>query len=352
MVRANKVPLLGLIFLYSLFLLTGLSSWSGAASRGAPKSHHLLPVIIDMDPAMGVIQGGKPRDIDDALALVEALNTPKIQLRGVTVVFGNTSLEHGMKVARKIMRLKQAKVSVYEGALGPLKSTKNIEVNPAVRFMAESLRQENLTIVALGPLTNVASVIQNYPFLKNKIRRVVVVMGRKPGHSFYIGKKGPLRDFNYVKDPLAAKILLTSGVPVTLLPFELSSQVLITSKHLDQIKKRRTPIAKFVYQASQVWSDHWSENFPSELGFHPWDSVALAYLNDPHFFRCQMRGFRFEEGLDSAHGVGHAGTGKKMEKQPWLVFSPEFSGKKQKYCFSFAQGQKKIFVKKMLKRLY
>ena len=97
----------------------------------------MISLIIDTDVALGVHHEGRPRDIDDGFAIVEAINSPDIELLAVTTVFGNGPLPEVDRVAREIVTLKQADVPVYSGAAAALgERSTDSEDNAAVAAMA------------------------------------------------------------------------------------------------------------------------------------------------------------------------------------------------------------------------
>jgi len=306
-----------------------------------------LPIIIDTDPALGVINNGAPGDIDDGLAIIESINHPNLDVIGITVVFGNSKLAQGMQVALDLVNLKQTDIPVIAGASGP--ADQNTE---AVDYLASHLKSRKLTIVALGPLTNIAALIQNHPDLVKNIDRIIAVMGRSPGQDFYIGDYGPVRDFNYIKDPESANYVMNSGIPIVLAPFELSVQAVITKNHLKKIKSHDTEAARYLFDKAQAWVNHWIKAFPNENGFHPWDSAAIAFLTTPELLSCKNRGFRSRMVSDPAHGIGNSNTGLIHVQQPWLELDENFEGKQILYCDGFQSGKKEEFVKRIVNYVY
>src|SRR5207247_2697623 len=117
----------------------------------------------------------------------------------------------------------------YRGAAGA--ADLGVETD-ASRALADRLTRESLVVLALGPATNVATVVMNHPELSPKIESIVAVAGRRPGQRFTTGtvNTNGHRDFNFEQDPEAFRVLLASNVPLTLAPFEISSKVWITEE--------------------------------------------------------------------------------------------------------------------------
>ena len=108
----------------------------------------------------------------------------------------------------------------YPGAAG---SWQLGQATAASRALTAALRKEKLTVLAIGHLTNIATVVKMHPELASRIERVVAVAGRRPEQRFLVGTTNPrsLRDFNFEMDPAAFQIVLDSKVPLVLAPFEI-----------------------------------------------------------------------------------------------------------------------------------
>jgi len=293
-----------------------------------------ITLILDTDPALGVVEAGVPRDIDDGLVIIECLNDPGIDLRAVTTVAGNASQPATYRVAQELLNMKSSSVPLALGA----HQAEAWEVSDAVQLLHQTLSAAPATVLAIGPLTNIAALLHHHPDLQSQIQEVVVVMGRSPGVRFYIGGHGPVRDFNYAFDPEAAKRVIESGVPMRFVPFEVSKQVVVTREDLDEIRERETSSAQYLHENAQRWVDFWTTHFPGERGFHPWDSVALAAVRHPEWFVWSERGVQFAVASESAHGVGQSETGKVIASQPQLELSDSFTGARHAFATGFVEG--------------
>lgn len=309
-------------------------------------------LIIDTDPALGLVVDKKPKDVDDGFAIIGAINSPKLNLIGITTVFGNSPPEKGAEIARKLVGLKKKAVEVVAGAAEKAPPGGKIPTNPAVELMAKKLRNRKITIAAIGPLTNVASLIQNYPDRCENIQKIVAVMGRSPGQEFYLDDRGPVQDFNFAMDPRAAEIVLDSGIPVVLTPFELTSRVTISQSDLNLIRASETESSQYLVEGSEKWMVFWRNNFPADDGFHPWDSATIAYLTSQELLVPEVRGFRIRSVDGTAHGVGDAKTGKLTESQRWLELSPDFPNGQIEYITRFQDGGEKEFVRRIVESVY
>lgn len=291
----------------AVMLAAGLCASSAFAQ---PK----LPVWIDTDPAVGE----PDRDVDDGFALVQAFNSPELDIRGVSVVFGNAPLDRGVPIARRLVRdFGPRDLQVSVGAAGADQLGTESE---AARALAAALRAEPLTILALGPATNIATVLQRYPELASRIVRIVAVAGRRPGQRFTTGStntKGH-RDFNFELDPAAFRILLESRVPLVLTPFEISSKVWIHAADLDRLAKAGAA-ARALEPPARRWLALWRRLFAVD-GFNPFDTLAVGYVLAPQAFACEQLPVAIVVLPDDVTEPGVQGT--KEATKPYLLVSP------------------------------
>jgi inosine-uridine nucleoside N-ribohydrolase len=289
-----------------LVVLAGMGTATAAAQAR-------VPVWIDTDPALGEPE----RDVDDGFALVQAFNSPELDLRGVSVVFGNVPLDRGLPIARRLVReFGPRGLQVFAGAADAAQLGTDME---ASRAMAAALRNGPLTILALGPATNVATVVKRHPELATRIVRIVAVAGRRPGQRFTTGTantKGH-RDFNFEMDQAAFRVLLESKTPLVLTPFEISSKVWIEASDLDRLAMGGTA-AKALEPPARQWLDLWRRLFAVN-GFNPFDTLAVGYVTSPARFQCEMLSITIETLPDDLTEPGVQGT--KVEPKPYLLVS-------------------------------
>ncbi|MCZ6618675.1 MAG: nucleoside hydrolase [Gammaproteobacteria bacterium] len=293
-------------------------------------------LLIDTDVALGLRHDGRPRDIDDGFAIVEAINVDDLELRGVTTVFGNAPIDAVHRVAREIIDLKKVNVPVVEGAAQPLPQQGDLpDANPAVEFLASQLARAPLAVAAIGPLTNMALLVYHHPEVLTNITSLIIVAGRSPGVQFYIGDVGPVRDFNFENDVRAAELVMASGVPLILAGFELTSQVTITEADLATIAARGGATSDYFHNNSLAWCQYWMEEF-QEPGFHPWDSAAIAWLRHPEYFRSESRGWKID----------------RSGETPRLECNRNLPGTTVTYCTGFAPGGADAFVRDVVNTVY
>lgn len=251
-----------------------------------------LPLIIDCDPG-----------VDDAIALLLAFASPELEILGITTVAGNVPLHHTSTNARKICELaKRLDVPVVAGCPRPLvrSLTTAEEVHgetglegvdlPApslplyprhgVEFLIDALinAPEPITVATLGPLTNLAVAMIQQPAILRKIREIVMM-----GGAITHGNVTPTAEFNIYVDPHAAHVVLTSGVPMTMISLDVTHQVLTTPERLTAIAAIATPVAK----AAAALLGHYGTFDTDRYGIpgsplH--DPCVIAYLLQPELF--------------------------------------------------------------------
>ncbi len=209
-----------------------------------------IPVILDTD--IGT-------DVDDCLALALLLSSPELELQTVTCVYGDTALRSRM--VKKLLQLHGlANISVYAGAQKPLTSQRPIyweghegqgladpndaSLEPDTGFAPDMLVERvmgspgKIHLIAIGPLTNIALAIQKEPRFAANLAHLTIMGGVVRS----IDRLDlPLAEHNIVCDPEAAKIVMESGAPITLVPLDITTQVHVNEDGLKQIQKAGSP---------------------------------------------------------------------------------------------------------------
>lgn len=247
-----------------------------------PQSGQPHPVWIDTDATFGI----PFRDKDDILSLLQAFGSPELAIRGISVTFGNIKPDDVEPVRGRLSsfvgQFAPTSIPVYSGARSA--ADFGYATNASIA-LAAALRRERLLILMQGPATMVATVIKLHPELVPRIIRIIAVAGRRPGEEFRPGKGWiALRDLNFDSDTQAFAELLSSGVPITLVPFEIGNKVWITISDLENIRRSGKGGAWFAEQReSWGWLDIWT-HLIGVTGFNAFDSLAVAYLTSPQLF--------------------------------------------------------------------
>ena len=252
----------------------------GVSARGAASDRaqdaDARPVWLDVDPA--VMRGG--HEPDDGIAMALAFASPEVRVVGVSVVFGNAPLERGFPIARDLAaRFGPPGLEVHRGAASP-----SLEPTPASRAIVRALEREPLSVAVLGPATNLAAALTERPDLAPRLERVVAVIGRRAeGTLAFPGDPTPLPDFNFELDPAAAEVVLASGAPIVLVPFEFAVQLPVTAA--DWAGLRDTPFGEVFRGPVEDYLD-WFEEHTGRRVTYPFDSFATAWFLAPDLLRC------------------------------------------------------------------
>ncbi|MFD1151364.1 nucleoside hydrolase [Saccharothrix hoggarensis] len=270
----------------------------------------MTPLIIDTDPG-----------VDDALALALAVASPEVELIGVTTVFGNVSLENTTRNALRLLALLgRDDVPVAVGAARPLvhphphlssahgsdglsgyahtlpEPTRGPDARDAVTLLRELLEQADrpVTIVPIGPLTNIALLLAAHPHVKPKIGRLVVMGGGVEG-----GNITASAEFNVWSDPEAARrVLVEEDVPTTLVPMDLTRRCAVSAQWLADLAKTSPTAAALVGLTPDYLETY--RRFLGWDGMAVHDAIAVAEAVRPGIVRTTA----FPVDVDCSFGPG------------------------------------------------
>lgn len=251
-------------------------------------------VVLDTDPG-----------IDDALAILLALASPEIELAALAVVHGNCPLEDGVANALAVLQLGGApRLPVAVGCDRPLLRPlfTALETHggrglgyatlppgsaaPVAEHAVDLLIREHMaapgevTLVAVGPLTNVALALRKEPRLAGAVRECFVMGGALRAD----GNTTPLGEFNIYADPHAAQIVFDSGMPITLMPWDITKDVRLAKTEVDRLLLRGGPIAAFIAEATRFYIEFHLAHF-GWAGCSINDPAALALVWWPELAR-------------------------------------------------------------------
>lgn len=225
-----------------------------AVSVAAAAVPRPVPVILDTD--IGT-------DIDDAFALALILRSPEVHLLAVTTVSGDT--EARARLAAKMLWVDGRRdVPVAAGTPGtpmPIAQTHwadgftspELVSESAVELMKTQIDRGHgdVVIVAIGPLTNVAALLTQYPGERAKIRRIVL-MGGSIAHGYY-PNSGPTAEYNIAADAKASRVVFTSGVPIEMAPLDVTWHLQLDAAHQERIYAQGTPLASALEAIDKLW---------------------------------------------------------------------------------------------------
>lgn len=248
-------------------------------------------IIIDTDPGQ-----------DDAVAILLALGAPELEVLGLTVVAGNVPLDLTLGNALRICELAgRPDLAVYAGCAGPLEGTlitaEHVHgssgldgvdlpepvMSPApghaADFIVETIRREpagSVTLVPIGPLTNIAEAFRRAPDIAGRVGRIVLMGGGT------FGNVTPAAEFNIHVDPLAAAEVFASGAELVVLPLDATHKALTSRAWIEEMRATG-PVGAAVASWTAFYERFDREKYGSE-GAPLHDPCAVAWVIDPSLF--------------------------------------------------------------------
>ncbi|MBT8417485.1 MAG: nucleoside hydrolase [Silicimonas sp.] len=271
-------------------------------------------IIIDTDPGQ-----------DDAVAILLALASPdELDIVGIVAVAGNVPLPLTQKNARIVCELAGKKdVPVFAGCDAPMRRklvtaehvhgktgldgpeladpTMPLQAQHGVEFIIETLRREpagSVTLVPLGPLTNIATAFQRAPDIVAHVAEIVL-MG---GAYFEVGNITPAAEFNIYVDPEAADIVFKSGITLTVMPLDVTHKALTTRPRVEAFRGLGTEVGRAVAEWTDFFERFDKAKYGSE-GAPLHDPCTIAYLLEPDLFSGRFINVEVETQSDLTLGM-------------------------------------------------
>jgi len=238
-------------------------------------------ILIDTDPG-----------IDDALAILLALASPELTLEGLSIVHGNCSAEQATTNGLAVLELANAgHIPLAKGCDLPLVQPSLLapethgntglgyaklpepHIKPTVRHGCDFLIEQvisnpgEITLVAIGPLTNVAMAIRKEPKFAKSLKELII-MGGAIRHE---GNTTALAEFNVYVDPHAAHIVFHAGIPMTLVPLDVTYQCILTAQDVERLQKINSPIPKFIKDTTNFYMEY----------HNSYQGIKGCIINDP-----------------------------------------------------------------------
>ena len=282
-------------------------------------------IIIDTDPG-----------VDDAVAVFMAFACAEIDVVGLTSVYGNLPIGITTDNARRFVEIAgRPDVPVAQGAGRPLVAddigpvpfihgdnglgnapladpTVELSALHAAEFIYQTALASpgEITLVPVGPLTNVALAVRLHPDLPELVEEVVI-MG---GNPFAAGNASPGGEANMLHDPEAADIVFGEDWPLTMVGLDITDEVVLDRAQLGAISAVDTPANKLLAAAMPFYQAFYEENLEGFAGLCPHDASAIAYLLRPELFETVRKPLRVE-----MHGFGR---GKTWAADPYHLTQP------------------------------
>lgn len=277
--------------------------------------------------------------VDDALALILAFHSRELEVKAVTGVNGNVPLELVFENIKKVLSLIQPlnKPIIAKGADRPLKGRTiyahsvhgkdglggarieraererwwQYSRDPADELITKMARQypEELTLIAIGPLTNLALALKRDQEGMKKLKAVAIMGGAVRTN----GNITPHAEFNIFSDPLAAQMVLESGLPTTLVPLDVTHQVSLTPQWMEErVRPIKNSISKFVIEATGY--DLTAHRFRNKELIHLHDPLAVGAVVDPDLLKKERISLHVETEEGEHYGrTSQAGEGPRID---------------------------------------
>ncbi|XP_068662215.1 probable uridine nucleosidase 1 [Aristolochia californica] len=308
-------------------------SVGGKLGDGLEAPKKMEKVIIDTDPG-----------IDDSMAILMAFQTPELEILGLTTVYGNVSTEDATRNALLLCEIAgRPDVPVAEGCPGPLKGgipqvadfihgsdgLGNIFISPpdgkrisksASDFMVDMVSEYpgEVSILALGPLTNLAMAIKKDSSFASKVKKIVVLGGA----FFSSGNVNPAAEANIYGDPEAADIVFTCGANIIIVGINITTQVKLTDEDLLDLRNSKGRHAKLICDMCQFYRD-WHLKSDGLHGIFLHDPVSFVALVQPEFFTFKQGAVRVEtQGICVGHTLMDQQLKKWQSSNPWTDCPP------------------------------
>ncbi len=276
------------------------------------------PIILDTDPG-----------IDDAVAIAAALFAPQLDLRLITTVAGNVSVDKTTRNALQLMHFWDKDVPVAQGAATPLvrklrdaayvhgesgmegyafvEHQRHPLELPAFEAIWRALNasEEPLTLVTIGPLTNIALLLTQYPDCKSKIKRLVM-MGGSAGR----GNFTPTAEFNIAIDPEAAARVFESGLEIVMCGLDVTNQAMLSPAYLETLPH----LGQTGKMLHALFSHYRSGSMTTGLRMH--DLCAIAWLVKPELFTTHSCFVAVETHGDYTAGTTVVDIEGRLSRQP------------------------------------
>jgi len=310
-------------------------AWSGnswAEGRAIPgaEAQAVNPaaarVLIDTDPG-----------VDDAFALLLAMRSPELKIEAITAVAGNVPLELTLPNALRMVEIAgRTDIPVAAGAKAPLlrrlvtaayahgenglggavfpEPTIKPVAEPAAELIRSVIRRypKEVTLITVGPLTNVAAALNGDPELASLIKGVVMMGGSLSG-----GNITPAAEFNIYVDPEAARIVFQSGIPLTMVGLDVTRRTSLTDEHVRLLEGAQNPVSQAAAKIARHAIDHNREQ-GFLVGPNMHDSLAVAAFLDPSILKWKEYYVDVETTgeLTAGQTLGYSPTSGDLRRRP------------------------------------
>ncbi len=277
------------------------------------QTNNKIPIILDTDPGC-----------DDAVAIMLAAKHPLLDIKAITVVAGNQTIDKTAQNALKVCSILGVdNMPVAAGMSQPIIRTQvianqihgetglgdfdfddliiRLDPRHAVNLIIETLMNSggDITFVAMGPLTNLGMAMRLEPRIIPKIKQIVLI-----GGSYQLGNITPAAEFNIYADPEAAHIVFTSGRPIVMIGLSITEKVLITKEVMNKMALIHNKAAALLINVVDFYSKSNRKLYGMEAT-PLYDPAAIVYLIDPVIFKIKPMYVEIELKSEQSYGRTH-----------------------------------------------
>jgi purine nucleosidase len=254
-------------------------------------------IILDSDPG-----------IDDAMAILFAEANPSIELLAITTVYGNATLENATRNALFLKKKFNLQADIVKGASKPInrppvgptiavhgesgfgnleipdQNNELVDPRPAYQYIIDMVKDNpgEITVVAIGPLTNLALALEESPEIVDLVKEIVI-MGGAFGVNGHRGNVTPFAEANIHDDPHAADKVFCASWPVVIIGLDVTHQSFFSADYLRLLRDEGNDVGQFIWDVSEFYLKFYSEKLNLE-GCFVHDPSAIAYVIDPELF--------------------------------------------------------------------
>ncbi len=306
--------------------LENAESSGGLGQAATPRGP--FRVIIDTDPG-----------VDDALALLLAMRSPELKIEAITPVAGNVPLELTLPNALRLVEIAgRIDIPVAAGARGPLvrrlvtatyahgenglggavfpEPTTKPVAEPAAEYIRRIVRKypREVTLITLGPLTNIATALSSDPELAGMVRGLTMMGGSLSG-----GNITPAAEFNIYVDPEAARIVFQSGIPITMVGLDVTRKTSLTEEHVRVLEAAQNPVSQAAAKIGRNAINHNRER-GFLVGPNMHDSLAVAAFLVPTILKWKEYYVDVETSgeLTAGETLGYSPTAGDLKRRPGM----------------------------------
>ena len=312
-------------------------SMIGTISANAERAK--IKVILDADPG-----------VDDAMAIAFAEASDKIDLIGITTVWGNATLENCNRNALLMKEMFGLKADIVSGADTPLvgepsapadfvhgknglgdipiedRAYGKLDGRTAHDYIIEKINANpgEITLIAVGRLTNLARALEKDPSIAQRVKEVII-MGGAFGYYGHTGNVTPFAEANIIGDPHAADIVMTADWPVTVVGLDVTMEIIASNTYLAELGEASKTYGAFIYEITRFYAEFY-KNAVNIDGCAMHDAAAVVYAVAPELFTVRKGPIRV---VTEGPAFGHT---MQKETTRWYPVDPWADFRAQTVC--------------------